>query len=102
MNTMRQNNKFIWQLSAIYTDTQNAFSIERIAATFSRMLFASVNSTFFQNRRYLSEITENEAPVSTRARACFLSIITSSWLPVCCQMRIFITCGLISLGGHLV
>ncbi|GFV91079.1 hypothetical protein TNCV_1249611 [Trichonephila clavipes] len=52
------------------------------SATFSITLLASANRTFFKNRRYLSDMTENDAPESTRARIGFLSIITSSWLPV--------------------
>ncbi|GFX82198.1 hypothetical protein TNCV_4398571 [Trichonephila clavipes] len=35
------------------------------------------NRTFFKNRRYLSDLPQN-----LRARIGFLSIITSSWLPV--------------------
>ncbi|GFY78581.1 hypothetical protein TNIN_411381 [Trichonephila inaurata madagascariensis] len=52
------------------------------SAIFSIALLASVNRTFFKNRRYLSDMTENDAPESTRARIGLLSIITSSWLPV--------------------
>ncbi|GFX17638.1 hypothetical protein TNCV_474381 [Trichonephila clavipes] len=39
-------------------------------------------------------MTENDAPESTRARIGFLSIITSSWLPVIFRRRISSTRGL--------
>ncbi|GFX30777.1 hypothetical protein TNCV_1181551 [Trichonephila clavipes] len=51
---------------------------------FQHNALASANRTFFKNRRYLSDMTENDAPESTRARIGFYLLLRlvgyqSSW-----------------------